>query len=367
MSAPAAVRVPGHQGSIAWLDNRRDVVGSSDIPVITGSSPYRTSIVDLWAVKTRLLDPEPPDAEDQELFDLGHAMEDVVAERASLLTGHRYQRVRDMLRHPTIGWAGASLDRRQVGARRLLECKWAPNRRWADGPEPIPGYVMDQVQWALMVTGWEAGDVAVLNGSRVEIHAIEADRGYQDDLVVIAHQKLWRYVESGEMPPVDGSETTRRTLARLADRRALVNGKRIRADGDLDRMARQLREAQQAEKAATKAAGSIKNAIGALLLAAEASGIDGSDYGWRLDWHRNADSVRDVTDHAAVASLYRGLLAQALAAGDQTVRGALRDSGFDPDAPDLLDVIEGLHTTTETKAGARPMRLWMKGDDGKWL
>ena len=46
----------------------------------------------------------------------------------------------------------------------------------------------------------------------------------------------------------------------------------------------------------------------------------------------------------------------------------MRDAGLDPDADDALGAIESLHTVTETKAGARPMRLWVKDEEtGKWL
>jgi putative phage-type endonuclease len=362
-----AIRVPVTQNTPAWLDARRDLIGSSDMPVVTGSSPYATSLLTLWAIKTRLIEPEPPDEDAQELYDLGHALEPAIAERYTAKTGRRVRRVNQLLRHPTIPFLGASLDRVSAvrGERRIVELKFAPHRRWADGPERVPAGVQDQVQAQMLVSGYPVADVAVLNGGRVEVYTIEADRGYQDDLVYLAREKLWRYVETGEMPPVDGSDSTRQTLARLASRRAIVNGTHIRATPDLDAMAQALRGTQTAEKAAHEQVGSIKNAVGAILLAAEASGVDGD--GWRIDWHKNADSTKTIRDHEAIAALYRKVLEQALEQQDPTVRGALRDGGWDPDAPDLLDVIEGLHETTETKPGARPMRLWVRGDDGRWV
>ncbi len=92
MSAAAPIRVPGAQGTPAWLDNRRDVIGSSDIPVITGSSPYRTSLVDLWAVKTRELEPAPDDPEDEERYWWGHALEEPIAQRYAIATGRKVRR-----------------------------------------------------------------------------------------------------------------------------------------------------------------------------------------------------------------------------------------------------------------------------------
>jgi putative phage-type endonuclease len=377
MSATAPVRVAGRQGTPAWLDNRRDVVGSSDIPVITGSSPFRsTSLFHLWAVKTRQVEEQQPSAdddteerrEDEERFWFGHALEPVIADRYSLVTGRRLRRSNDQLRHPVHGWVGASLDREVIGERRIVEVKWVPRGGWArDTADPVPAHVLDQVQWQMLVRGWGVADVAVLDGDRLRVVEVAADPGYQDDLLFLAHEKLWRHVLSGDMPPTDGSDATRRALDSIANRRRLVNGVHLdaRSDEVLTRMATELHEAQRAEKKAEATASTIKAAIRSLLIAAEASGADGE--GWRIDWHRNKDSERVTTDHVAIAALYRRLLEQALEVGDTTVRGAIRDAGFDPDAPDLLDVIEGLHTTTETKEGARRLRLYWKDEEtGKW-
>lgn len=369
MTAPAApVRVPGHQGTPAWLDNRLDVVGSSDIPVITGSSPYRTSLVDLWAVKTRELEPEPTDPEDEERYWWGHALEEPIAQRYSLDTSRRVRRVNDQLRHPVHGWVGASLDRVVVGERRIVEVKWAPRGDWKAGTaDPVPGHVQDQVQWQLLVRGWEDADVAVLDGDRLAIHHLTADAGYQEALLTIAHERLWRHVTAGTMPRLDASEETRRTLARLATHRRLVNGQHLDARHypDLADMAMRLRAAQLAEKAAKSDVGTIKNAIGAVLLGAEATGVDGE--GWRVDWHQNRASQQVTVDHAAIAAAYRTVIEKALEVEDVSVRGALRDAGLDPDDPDVLDVVVGMHTSTETREGARSMRLWWKDEEtGKW-
>lgn len=361
----AAIPIPVSQGTPEWLDARRDLIGASDVPTITGSSPFRTSLVDLWAVKTRLLEPAPVDAEDEERYWLGHALEEPIAARYELMTGRRVRRANRLLRHPTIPWIGASLDRVVVGERRVLELKWAPRGAWTGHTEPVPGHVQDQVQIQMAVTGYPCADVAVLNGDHVEVHTLEADAGYQEALLTIAHERLWRHVQAGTMPKLDASDETRRTLARLADRRALVNGRHLdaREYPDLEDMATRLRAAQVAEKAAHGTVGTLKNAIGSVLLGADASGVDGD--GWRIDWHKNASSEKRVRNDAAIATAYRSLL-ESIEAGS-TLSGALRDAGLDPDAPDLFDAIEALHTTTETKDGARPMRLWTRSEEsGKW-
>lgn len=74
---------------------------------------------------------------------------------------------------------------RGPGERRIVELKYAPHR-WGDEVDEVPAAVQDQVQWQLMVTGWEEADVAVLRGGRLDIHAIAADPAYQESLMRLA-------------------------------------------------------------------------------------------------------------------------------------------------------------------------------------
>ncbi len=334
----AAIPVAVQQNTPAWLDARRDVVGSSDIPVITGNGIYATSVLSLWAIKTRLLEPETPDEDTQELFDLGHLMEPVIAARYTLKTGREVDRVNRLLLHPTLPHTGASLDRRAraKGARRIVELKWAPHRRWADGPEPVPAGVQDQVQWQLMVTGYDVADVAVLNGSKVEVHEVEPDRVYQENLVFLA-QDFWGYVDRGEIPPIDGSEVTRRTLGRMypVDPNAMA----LPSWPAMETLAGEWRAAKDAVKAAEDIEGTIGNSIRALL--GTAPGVDGRDY--RITYAQNKDGK--AVEWPAVALEMASLLDEE-----------------NPEA--VLARYAAAHT--KVKPGARPCRLWTKGESGKW-
>ena len=346
-----AVALPVVQNTPEWLDARRDVVGSSDIPVITGSSPYRTSRFSLWAVKTRLVEPEPVDPETQELFDLGHALEAVIADRYAIATGRPVKRRRQLLVHPRERWMGASLDRVSAvrGERRIVEVKWSPNRRWAvDGPEPVPAHVQDQVQWQLAVTGWDVADVAVLSGSHVEVYTVEPSSSYQDDLRYIARE-FWDLVEHGERPEVDGSESTRATIARLHPRDTLGL---MPPTAESAAIAYAIRDADAALDAAKAEDGRLRNEM--RLLLEEFSGVEDDDY--RIHYRRSRDSTVVTTDWRAVAEAYRTLL--------------LADAGHDGwrHEPVGLDAIEALHTATEVREGTR--RLLPKfrdADTGKWI
>lgn len=344
MSAIAApVRSSLIQGTPAWVDGRRDFIGSSDISIITGNSPYATSLFGLWAIKTRLAEPEPIDPDTQELFDLGHALEPVIAKWYTGKTGRRLKRVNQMLVHHSIPWASASLDRVSAvkGERRIVEVKWVPNRHWIDTVERVPSYVQDQVQWQLMVyPAAEVADVAVLNGSRGEVHEIGPDDSYQDNLLYLA--KWFRdMVTRGVKPPIDGSEATLRALRRLYPRDTLGM---TEPTVELEALVRQERAAAAAADVAESEHKRIRGVLMSTL--EEHSGVEGED--WRVTFRKNADSTKSVTAWDLVAKAYREDL-QRLG------------------APVDCDAIEGLYTTTTVKEGARPLIVRVKSEErGTW-
>lgn len=363
MSRAAAVSTPFVQNTPAWVDARRDYIGSSDIPILTGNSPYATSALELWAYKTRrpdgtfLLDPEPPDPDTQEMFDLGHALEPVIAERCALNHG-QVMRVPHMVTHPDIPWAAASLDRRRA-PRTIVEVKWVPNRSWKGGPEPVPAYVQDQVQWQLFVKGWQFGHVAVLHGSHVECHDVEADRTYQDNLLTIATDFHDNFVVPGVMPPVDGSEATRRTLVRMYPRDTLGFAE---STAELEAMAREERRLSRAKDAAEDAYETHRNVLRAVLQ--EHAGAEGDD--WRITFRKNADGV--TTDWKLVAAAYRRLLVDSFGQGERSEADALIDLGlpFDMGVPEAVGAIESLYT--KPREGSRPLVVKVRDEEtGKWI
>lgn len=358
----SALPLPFRQNTPEWVDARRDVVGSSDIPIITGNSPYRTSLFSLWAIKTRLAEPEPVDPETQEVFDIGHALEPYVAERYELATGMPVRRLRQMLVHPEHTWQGASIDRRR--GHRIVECKVVLHRRWdTDGVEPVPAHVQDQVQWQLGVTGWDVADVAMLvPGKAVQVFTIERSDSYIDDLRYLARHTFWDYVIHKTPPPVDGSESTRETLQRMYPRNTLGM---LEPTPEMDALALRIRETTLAAKEAVEAKEQARNAMRLVLenhegVVNESASVENGALGYRLYWRRSADRVVSTTDWEAVARAYRTRLmgmvprdADAVAVGDLVTE---------------LNAIEGLHTSTETREGSRVLRPYFRDEEtGKWL
>ncbi|QFS37627.1 YqaJ viral recombinase family nuclease [Burkholderia cepacia] len=201
-----------------WLAVRRTGIGGSDAAAAVGLNPYM-SLLELWLDKTGRADglpgPDPNDTSSPTYW--GTLLEPIVAASYTKQTGNRVRRVNAVLRHPTIPFMLANLDREIVGVPdvQILECKTAGEfgaRLWREG---VPEYVQIQVQHQLAVTGKSAAHVAVLLcGQALEVHRIERDDALIERLVEL-EARFWRFVESDTPPPADGSESADRALRHL--------------------------------------------------------------------------------------------------------------------------------------------------------
>ncbi|QCX49689.1 YqaJ viral recombinase family protein [Ralstonia pseudosolanacearum] len=204
-----------------WLEVRRTGIGGSDAAAAVGLNPFKSQ-TELWLEKTgrdaELPKPDPSDTKEPIYW--GTLLEPIVAAAYTSQTGHRVRKINATLRHPTIPFMLANLDREVVGVPdvQILECKTAGARgarHWQDGP---PEYVVLQVQHQLAVTGKRAADVAVLLcGQQLAVYRIERD----DELIARLIQleaEFWRWVEIDEPPPGDGSESAERALRCLYPR-----------------------------------------------------------------------------------------------------------------------------------------------------
>lgn len=201
-----------------WLAVRRTGIGGSDAAAAVGLNPYMSPL-ELWLDKTGRAEglprPDPDDTTSPTYW--GTLLEPLVAAVYTKQTGNRVRRVNAVLRHPSVPFMLANIDREVVGARdvSILECKTAGEfgaRLWRAG---VPEYVQIQVQHQLAVTGKTAAHVAVLLcGQALEVHRIERDDALIGRLVEL-EARFWRFVESDTPPPADGSESADRALRHL--------------------------------------------------------------------------------------------------------------------------------------------------------
>jgi putative phage-type endonuclease len=196
---PAPIVIPVRQRTPAWHAARLNGIGSSEAAILTGDAPWG-SITELYAVKAGIIDPPTIDTPATEW---GIRLEDVVAGWWAESTGKKVRRANQLLRHHSIPWMLASLDRRVVGENAILEVK---TRRYADeewgpaGSAEIPVHYIEQVQWQLGVTGCDVAYVAVLfAGSDPRPYEIPRDQPMIDALVELG-AAFWQCVESGTPP-----------------------------------------------------------------------------------------------------------------------------------------------------------------------
>ncbi|CAJ0694982.1 hypothetical protein LMG18102_02043 [Ralstonia mannitolilytica] len=204
-----------------WLEVRRTGIGGSDAAAAVGLNPFKSQL-ELWLEKTNrdtdLPKPDPSDTAEPVCW--GTLLEPIVAAAYTAHTKRRVRKVNAVLRHPSIPFMLANLDREVVGVPdvQILECKTSGEfgaRHWQDG---VPEYVTLQVQHQLAVTGKQAADVAVLLcGQRLEVHRIERDDALIEQLIAL-EAEFWRYVETDTPPPGDGSESADKALRCLYPR-----------------------------------------------------------------------------------------------------------------------------------------------------
>jgi putative phage-type endonuclease len=310
------------QQSPEWLAARKATIGSSDIAVIVGESTHKSAYT-LAAEKLGLI-PEILDDETRELMDIGLLMQPVLLALYERKTGRKVRAVHGWRTHKQILWATASLDG-EASPRRVVEAKWTHAKAWRSG-ERVPGGVAVQVQWQMFVVGWDVADVIVLDHTQPRVETVERDDALIDDALYFAREFMG-YLERGELPPIDGSESTAATLRAKHPR---DNGVWLPAAPELTVLTNELAEARATKRLAEDQERTVANALRAVI--GDAAGIDGL-----VSLKRNRDSQR--TNWPAVANAFRELL-----------------SGYDADE---LETLQSIHT--DTVEGARVLRLLSKG------
>jgi putative phage-type endonuclease len=303
------------QGSPEWLEARRSLITATDIPVLMGLNSYKCE-ADLADEKLngRTTEASLP-------MKIGTALEDLIASEYSAKTGRTVQRVRDLVTHPKLAWAGASVDRRVVGEHRVVELKWTSRRsRFADG---LPQEVEAQLAWQLGVLGWDHGDVAALAGDELFVFEYEPDPALFDDLVAVAANFRERLAAGGPFE---------RDTARIKRDYPRDNGAEMVADTELDTAVRTLVALRDRRKALEADEDTIQSAIKRRM--GEVAVLRGSD--WHVTWKTTKPQVN--TDWRSLAA---GLLRQL----PETER----------------DALVGLHS--ETKPGFRPLRVVLDKED----
>ena len=180
-----------------WLEDRRKSIGGSDAAAVIGLNRYRTPM-EVYADKLGALPPK----EDTESMRLGRDLEEYVAQRFCEASGKKVRRLTETLRNPKYPFAHANIDRRVIGEKAGLECKFSNSlslKRYKNGEFPDEYYT--QCVHYLAVTGWVRWYLAVIIvGVGLKIFTIERDEA-EVDALMNAERDFWENNVLKQVPP----------------------------------------------------------------------------------------------------------------------------------------------------------------------
>jgi putative phage-type endonuclease len=307
------------QRSQAWHELRRVSIGSSDLPVLAGFSPWKSEY-ELAMEKLGAMPPEVREGVDPRL--VGELLEPGILELYRRQTGHQAKAQHGVRQHPDLPWAIASLDAVTINERpnRIVELKHSYAAKWRG--DRLPEDVEVQVVWQMGVSGYWKADVCALVYGLPRIYELTYDPAYFDDLVRLA-ERFRAQLDAGQMPEPDGTDSARRAIV---TRFPADDGTWLRPSDELVAIAHEIRDAEREAKAAADREATAKNAMRALL--GEASGV-GSFLidGFEISHKRSKDSVTIAWQQVAEdlgAALDERALPDAVASHTTTKPGSRR-------------------------------------------
>lgn len=200
-----------------WLKNRVTMIGGSDASAVLGMNPYKSNL-DVWREKTG-------QAVAEDISHKPYVMYGIQAEQYLIalfaLDYPQYQvtaKEYKIYRHLQYPFIGGTLDgelvEMETGRLGVLEVKTTEilrSMQWEKWDAKIPDNYYIQCLHYLLATGW---DFAILKAQLKTVYGDEVrlnTRHYhierkdvQEDLDYLLEKEIafWRYVESGQTPPL---------------------------------------------------------------------------------------------------------------------------------------------------------------------
>ena len=283
----------------AWRDGG---VGASEVPALLGEDRWITER-GLALEKRRLVPHHAPTT----AMDWGHRVEALGASLYEERTGRTLEEPGTLI-HPRWQHVFATPDRR--AGDRLVELKWT--NRWSEPPRRV--VIQCQVQMAVAVAA--VVDVVVM-GPYGEPRFHEIERDERDGFALCDWAEEWyeRYVLGDELPPLDGSDETRRHLDSLGGTGTM------RATDEQSRLMAALRAARRDKAGAEEDEARIRN-----LLVASMAGMERVDGpGWHITWKSYKGRTTTVWKDVAMGlAKGRGRLLKSLLAAHTSIGGSSR-------------------------------------------
>lgn len=170
------------QGTPAWLDFKKDKIGSSEIPAIMGLSPYQTA-KRLLALKRGETESRFS-AMDQRRFAIGHEIE------ASVREQYYPDLMPVVIQSEVYPEAIASIDCARLDGAKIVELVEVKSTQSADILAQVksgecPKSYFAQIQWQLFITGLNVATLFTVHADTKESYtlAVQADPAFQASMI----------------------------------------------------------------------------------------------------------------------------------------------------------------------------------------
>lgn len=207
-----------------------NTIGASTVPAILGLSPWQ-SPMQAWARLTGLVPADEGNATTERGKIMEPAIREEYARRLGVLVSPGPAYEAEPFRAPApYEWAHCRPDawyryRLESADLTLVEIKTtrAFSEEWGEeGSAEIPAHYLAQVLWQMAIVSLQgervvATDVVAFStqADELRVYRIPYDSGRVDALLGAVAAWRERHILGGEPPPADGSEGTRKLLARL--------------------------------------------------------------------------------------------------------------------------------------------------------
>ncbi len=191
-----------------WLEWRRKGIGGSDAAAILGISPFKTAR-DLYYDKLKIISFQEEES-NWVAKQVGHLLEDLVAEIFHVKTGYRVYQVKKMFYHPQYPWMLADVDyfvELPDGTTAILEIKTtnynAKDHWFKDGERIVPVYYETQGRHYMCVTNIDRVFFCCFYGNNedeVIIRELHRDYEYEEELIAL-ESDFWNNNILKEVPP----------------------------------------------------------------------------------------------------------------------------------------------------------------------
>ena len=207
----------------AWLAERRNGVGASEVAAILGVDPRRGAL-SVYADKVAGKDSE----DDSSWLAFGRDVEGAIAKAYARTTGREIIDLdpHEIVRHPDLPILGATPDRRVIGSNAypspvpdehgVLELKavgFHAKHQWSAEP-PLQYVIQVQVQMACMKLRW--GSIGALMGGIQIAEPVDLTPDAEFMAAVLeAVERFWWHVTTRTPPDADGLPSTRDAIRRI--------------------------------------------------------------------------------------------------------------------------------------------------------